>query len=229
MNPAGPESQVDRLIDGELNESDRRELLLQFEREPEGWRRCALAFLEAQCWKQELGLTTRSAEDVAESPATTLISATRDRTATSRWRQNLATALSMGACFLIALAIGMGIRGKGPHSPDANLSTVTAPLSSSDAQTTTISQPADELITVEGANGGTESLLVPRAHRDAIGQNVAEQGPDAIPPAVQREFERMGNQVLQQREIVPVQMKNGRRLMVPIDHAEIHYVGRGSL
>ena len=55
IHPATPEQQVDLLVDGELSEADRRALLLQLEHEPDGWRRCALAFLEAQCWKTELG------------------------------------------------------------------------------------------------------------------------------------------------------------------------------
>jgi hypothetical protein len=43
---------IDLLVDGELPEAARCELLSQLEREPEGWRRLALAFLEAQSWKQ---------------------------------------------------------------------------------------------------------------------------------------------------------------------------------
>lgn len=39
---------LDRLIDGELESDERRELLLELEHHPEGWRECALAFLEAQ-------------------------------------------------------------------------------------------------------------------------------------------------------------------------------------
>src|ERR1017187_1735563 len=58
---AGPERQFDLLVDGELSEADRRALLLQLEHEPDGWRRCALAFLEAQCWKAELGQMAESA------------------------------------------------------------------------------------------------------------------------------------------------------------------------
>ena len=53
--------------------------------------------------------------------------------------------------------------------------------------------------------------------------------PDAISPELQRAFEQSGHRVVQQREIVPVQMKDGRRLVVPVDHIEIHYVGRPSL
>ena len=46
---------LDLLVDGELDENDRRELLRGLDREPDGWRRCAMAFLEAQTWKQALG------------------------------------------------------------------------------------------------------------------------------------------------------------------------------
>ena len=239
MNPTGSESRLDRLVDGELNETDRRELLLQFEREPEGWRRCALAFLEAQCWKQELGhmskgLMARSPEAVAESPTSMPVPASMPATLTRRsWRQNLATALTLGACFLIALALGLSIRGSGSgglHGPDSGqVRSAKEDFPLNNSQTALVAQPVDELVTIDAADGQTESLRVPRAHRDAFDQNVAEQAPDAIPLAVQQAFQRAGHEVVQQREIVPAQMNNGRRLMVPVDHVEIHYVGRGSL
>src|SRR5689334_5820758 len=41
---------LDLLVDGELDDPRRRQLLLTFEEKPSGWRRCALAFLEAQSW-----------------------------------------------------------------------------------------------------------------------------------------------------------------------------------
>ena len=45
---------LDRLIDGELDESQRRDLLRSLDHRPDGWRQCALAFLEAQSWGQTL-------------------------------------------------------------------------------------------------------------------------------------------------------------------------------
>src|SRR5437762_643992 len=39
---------LDRLIDGEVAEPQRRALLSRLEQSPGGWRRCSLAFLEAQ-------------------------------------------------------------------------------------------------------------------------------------------------------------------------------------
>lgn len=48
------EERLDRLVDGELSRDEYRALLESLDREPDGWRRCALAFLEAQAWQREL-------------------------------------------------------------------------------------------------------------------------------------------------------------------------------
>ena len=53
-NTSLDDPRFDRLVDGELSEPERRELLAGLDSEPGGWRRCALAFLESQCWKQSL-------------------------------------------------------------------------------------------------------------------------------------------------------------------------------
>ena len=45
---------LDRLVDGELSQAERRALLAALDDEPGGWRRCALAFLEAQSWRWQL-------------------------------------------------------------------------------------------------------------------------------------------------------------------------------
>ena len=39
-----------RLVDGELKSAERAKLLKQLESQPDGWRDCALAFLEDQAW-----------------------------------------------------------------------------------------------------------------------------------------------------------------------------------
>jgi hypothetical protein len=46
--------QIDLLVDGELEESQRRALLLNLDATPGGWKQCAIAFLEAQMFKQSL-------------------------------------------------------------------------------------------------------------------------------------------------------------------------------
>jgi hypothetical protein len=57
---------LDRLVDGELGPSQRRELLAALDDEPGAWRRCALAFLEAQSWRR--GCRQLAAEPAAAGP-----------------------------------------------------------------------------------------------------------------------------------------------------------------
>jgi hypothetical protein len=52
-----PESRtLDRLVDGELSLAERRVLFSAIEAQPDGWRRCAMAFLEAQAWKDDIAM-----------------------------------------------------------------------------------------------------------------------------------------------------------------------------
>ena len=47
------QKEIDRLVDGELSETERRELLLRFDARGDSWRRLALAFIEIQVWGLE--------------------------------------------------------------------------------------------------------------------------------------------------------------------------------
>ena len=37
----------------------------------------------------------------------------------------------------------------------------------------------------------------------------------------------MGHQIEQQREFVPVPLKDGRQLVVPVDRVNVRYIGNG--
>ena len=52
--PANDDLRFDLLVDGELSDIERRQLLAGLDDEPGGWRRCALAFLEDQAWRQSM-------------------------------------------------------------------------------------------------------------------------------------------------------------------------------
>ena len=118
IDPANPQRQFDLLVDGELSEADRRTLLLQLEHEPDGWRRCALAFLEAQCWKAELGqIAPRGALDSARPEP---VSQAEPNGRWQTWRQYAATTLAIAASFLLALVVVHSWSG-GPHSPGTSV------------------------------------------------------------------------------------------------------------
>src|SRR5688572_17851334 len=88
----------DRLVDGELSNDERRNLLQRLERAPEGWRRCALAFLEAQEWGRELRGVAHTAETLPQFDLASRAVGARP------WSQSGWAALCMvAASFAIAL------------------------------------------------------------------------------------------------------------------------------
>ena len=125
--PQADDLPFDRLVDGELSEEKRRELLAGLDNEPGGWRRCALAFLESQCWKQSLGQTLQAAggQTLQAAGGQTFLSAgdrqeclphqtatadgTRSEPATykrSPWPGRVGTLAAMAASFLLVLGLG---------------------------------------------------------------------------------------------------------------------------
>src|SRR4029078_3395485 len=94
----------DRLVDGELAGGERRQLLESFDKRPEGWRRCALAFLEAQSWREEMGQVARGVATAATVPKATASSVAMARK--SSW-SSVATWLAMAACLFLAFGLGL--------------------------------------------------------------------------------------------------------------------------
>ncbi len=46
-----------------------------------------------------------------------------------------------------------------------------------------------------------------------------------LPPEVVRMLEQQGNQVVRERRLVPIDLQDGRRVVVPMDQVEIRPVG----
>jgi hypothetical protein len=121
MNPlerdmtADDDRRFDLLVDGELSESERRELLSGLDDEPGGWRRCALAFVEAQSWRRELGAVR---EEAARRPADAVSTRMSAASAAAEhrpvwWLRTSGTILAMAASFLAAMALGWWVFGPG--------------------------------------------------------------------------------------------------------------------
>ena len=240
------DSRFDRLVDGELGEQGRRALLAGLDDEPGGWRRCALAFLESQCWKQSLNTMGQSAEESKKHapravPAPELNLPPSHR---SRWTNPLGTLLAMAACFLVAFYIGSlfhgtdrdrlltpaGLTGEvattvGAKQPPAKSDPSNLALADSVPPKPKGSEPW-RMVTVAAPTGST--LKVPAVERENIDPDWLENLPSAIPEDVMQAMNRTGHQVEQQRELVPVNLEDGRQLVVPVDQVKVRYVGNGT-
>jgi hypothetical protein len=97
---ASDEVFFDRLVDGELTPDEYRALVASLDDEPGGWRRCALAFLEAQALAAELGQVRRALDLREEGGQRSL--------PTRRWRWSDARSLlAVAASFVAAFALGV--------------------------------------------------------------------------------------------------------------------------
>src|SRR5262249_11942675 len=105
--PPLPNAFLDRIVDGGLTPAQLRDALDRLGREPDGWKRCALAFLEAQCWSESF----RSMADACPVAVTGVAPAARPApSASSRsgatWRR-IAMAAGIAA---ISFVLGWEIR-----------------------------------------------------------------------------------------------------------------------
>jgi hypothetical protein len=231
----------DRLVDGELSDSERRSLLASLDTKPEGWRRCALAFLEAQTWRE-------SFDDLAHALRGTPTLPTPGSSPPSPKQRKkplgaMGTVMAMSACFLLALGLG-GWIFHGPRgnslAPPSNLivnnghPSAISPLPAvANGGNGTISQPKSLASTpwqmvqlrAPGITGNNEPLQLPALPRDRLDEDFFSTVPNPLPDGVRQAFERTGHEVHTHRELVPVQLKDGRQLIVPIDQVDVQYNG----
>lgn len=234
------DEQLDRLVDGELSEPERRELLSGLEKEPAGWRRCALAFLVAQSWCDAMGAMLRETPEAA--PSSTPSSASRRPT----WLRRHETLLAMAASFAVALVLSSAANSVLrpmflPSAEPAPGATQLAadwqnqpPAARQPAVSPWQRQPAGpgaapwQMVTVsvpDGPHGTQEPIQLPAVEQERWNGDWLRNLPQALPPEMVQALQQSGRRVQQSRQLVPIPMQDGRRLVVPVDQIDIHYVG----
>ena len=253
LSPGELQRELDRLVDGELSPVRQRELLLRLEQLEQGWKRCALAFLEAQAWQHELQNFSGDEPEAPDQPAASRASATdsaeaRPSEATANRRPGwLLTVLSMAACFAIAFGLGWGVQ-RGQHPDPAQFAgpNATSPQTGDPVVASVPSRgAADRRPLHEVQLVGPAEAAVPRwghvrllVNRDGTWQPLdlpAVDGvdadrwlaaqPSAVPSDWREDLQRQGHTVQTQRELVPVDLGDGRQLVVPVENVEVQYVG----
>lgn len=219
---------IDRLVDGGLSGADRRALLLRLEAEPdgEGWRLCALTFLEDREWREAIGDRTdrQHSSPPAPSPAT-------PGRRSFHW---IGIAASLSCAFLL----GWASKSTAPATPErSRLMAVNAPASSSVADPHT---KTDENLGVEDWR-----TLDGRSPAPTIGQGgdywrpspsstvPAPESPWAwsdppipgdvpeLPRTVLEDWRRQGYEV----ESMPKVLSVGRDIALPVNEVRVRYIG----
>lgn len=224
---------LEMLVDGELDEAQRRELLLRLDREPDGWRRCALSFLEVQ--------SLREAMPALAGRPTPNGQRTMSPVGRRPWSGGRGgTLLAMAASFLLALGLGTLLRDFAAHrgsSPsDGNPLVATqqqdrpGPSRSEERRALQPDRSSQSWQLVNlgvsgGPDGAERSIQLPACQRDTLDEQWLNSFPQAVPRDVRRALQRTGHRVDESRQFLPLRLRDGRRLIVPVDQVDVHYVG----
>jgi hypothetical protein len=199
---------IDRLVDGELPETDRRELLQSFENQPGGWRRCALAFLEAQVWRQALSPEAApEAASVASRPI-----GTRQGRKSKFWRP-MARMTALAASLAAAFALGWTYhRG---HDETHHVIAGTPQESATTGTTLVADGPASlpqRVVTDDSKTQLTKVLGSMQAMHGSL-------------DSIMKRWQQEGYSVETQPCVVSVQAKDGRKINLPVQEVRVRYVG----
>ncbi|MEX0613070.1 MAG: hypothetical protein WD738_08715 [Pirellulales bacterium] len=214
----------DRLVDGELPDAERRRLLTALDERPDGWRRCALAFLESQSWSSDI-------RQLVREPASTPINndpVTRAAALRKPLRRGMAW-LAIAASLLVAFTFGRLQRDAGnsiatlPPNADEQLAVVTPP-----EQRVPEPARADDALTlwVRDDAGQTRPLRVPLVDAAALDRQLGVQFQSGMPAAVRERLQKRGYDVQSKRRYAPLWLENGRPMIVPVEDMKIVPVGQ---
>jgi anti-sigma factor RsiW len=207
--------QLSRLVDGELSPSEYRALLQSLDTDPQGWRKCALAFLEAQAMSGEL--SALRGEYLAPSAKPVPASS---RSGASWW----GTLLAMAASFVVALPLGGWLLGQ-HDSPRESSPTIAqqiepspevpqTPITPSVAPT---APPMDAPLGKVRLVTADAQVEVPYYSAASGSQHLLTQHPVPSDEVLQS-LERQGHLVKEaQAGVMPVQLQNGAQLYLPIE------------
>ena len=229
MTATGPQEAIDRLVDGELDDADESDLLRRLEGESDGWRRLALAFVEARRWGREFRAAAESVP--ASDPPHAAVQVVTPRRGRGRvlWPAVALSLLAFGAGWL---AGGVRADAERPRKDPVARREPAAPagLSPSGVEETAPT-PADDretvIVTVGDPNSdGVRKVEVPVFDVGEVAATWLQREPSAFSDALLEALRRSGHEVIQRRTYYPVGRDGGERLLVPVDEVQVQYAAR---
>lgn len=210
---------LDALVDGSLSEPRRVALLSRLDSAPQGWRQCALAFLEAQAWRAAFTAFDNHADAAEIPPAAStagplgIVSLPTPRTVSrSRILRAAAALLVFGAGWLA---------GRLPMRSDAPLTAQSA----SPAGAPSVVSPSM----------GRDTIQRPGDHAAASAATVADSDPSSrpqprtassvVPSPLRDRLLREGYRVREDRALTYIALDDGTRVAVPVSQVRVQFVG----
>jgi hypothetical protein len=211
----------DRLADGELGAGERRALVESLDSRTDGWRRCALAFLEAQSWRSDL-------RSVAAAPVATPVS---DKAIAPNPVSKRRTVWAAAEWFAVAAALMLAFKAGGwqRNSGIPVASNTTGPTnqiaSAPPAVGTTApsnSKPGDAInLWVRDDGGKLQRVRVPLVDANSLDHQYGTIFQTGVPDDVRNRLKDQGLAVQSKRQYAPMWLDNGRPMVVPVEDTKI--------
>ena len=220
---------LERLVAGELDETDRARVVAWLDGDAGRWRMCGLAFLEAQAWSETFGAWT-SGVTRGGAPAVSPVPIQRLRE--RRIDSHLRTA-ALALVLLIAFTAGLMARGMltSPGTnrvpPDGVITDSTQP--GAGTGTVEAAVPDEPLMATVSLPPGAPGIPAAEVRFPVVkGGNLDPDDRPALPQLpdyVRRQWERQGYQFDAERRFLLARLPDGEQVAVPIERLLVSYVG----
>jgi hypothetical protein len=219
----------DRLVDGELSPDEYRRVLEALEQQPAAWRKCAFAFLQAQAWQRELK-DVRAAAEIKPTPKAVTEPASQ-LIVTNDWLRMLLVAAASFIFAFFVVQTYWQFAGQGPlvptQQPIAKLPDAPAPPNTTNVATG--NRPLGSVQLALNRTGGEDQQIVDVPVYDSqAATELLNNSRPALPDDLVEALEADGHRVNRQRQLVPVQLDDGRQMIVPVEGYRIVPVSRPS-
>lgn len=216
-----PNTEIDLLADGELDPDRRRALLARLESSPAGWRRLALAFVEAQVVRESVRALAPAASGVATQAALPPAKpAPRPGRGHAWW--------ALAASALLSFGLGVATRGLpggaggGPAVvPPAEVVVATSPEAGGVGGAEDGADDASLEFWVDGGAGGRQSLRTHLVDAQAFDLERGTRFRSALPGDLRERLRSYGYDVRSRQRYAPLYLGDGQPVVVPVEDVEI--------
>lgn len=211
------QAQIDRLVAGELPESERRSVLAWLDEDVRRWRACAVAFLETQSWEAAAAdLSPRETFSTAAIASGARVMRAGRAVASQRSAQRYA--LAMVASIAIAFVAGVFAARLSVSRGEGTLpQIVERPFSESGTPT----KPPQPLM----ATVPVGTMLDPDVRAELqlpITPVASGKAPDSSLSEYERkQWERQGIELTEERRYLPARLPDGRDVIVPVNKVQL--------
>jgi hypothetical protein len=216
---------IDRLVGGDMTKAESRQLVARLDADPDGWKQCALAYLEAQSWRGAFESMVACETEAAPQS----VKATRTLRAS---RSLMATAAAVVVAFVAGLGAMAAWQARSTdRTPTHDIARDTHPPASGPRKGTATMQVDSKdddplLLGVVNitSNGETEAAfpLVTTKDKELVSIELTS---NQLSDYDRQLWQRRGYRIEQYRKLVSVALADGSRFRFPVDWVQYRYVG----